>query len=132
MTTQWSRFKKRSGFTIADLGGENAIEIYNGTGGFQGVGEGDSYSYDMTTADATLDAETMAPSAVSGIEDSGTFEGISQVAFIDSSVSQDLFHYGDEDNPPTRIKVLENEEIYELETVVVQGDGYKRLDMADL
>lgn len=126
MTTQWERFEQRAGFTIDALGGENAIEVYNGSTSYT-PGEGNTNTYDLDNPDATLDAETVAPSAVSGIEDSGTFEGVSQVAFIASNPGVELVSYDDEDNPPTIIKVLENDFMYDLQELTEQGDGYLRL-----
>lgn len=131
MVDQWGRFAARAGQTIRDLGGEQAIEITNGTGGYNGIGEGDSYSY-PTTPDATLDAETAAPSAVSGIDDAGTFEGIDQLAWVDDDTTETIVSYGDPDNPPTRVTVLENGETFEVENKTTTGDGYIRLDMVEL
>lgn len=128
---QWDRFAARSGQTIRDLGGEQAIEITNGTGGYEGPGESGNESY-PNTPDATLDAETAAPSAVSGIDDAGTFEGIDQLAWIDDDTTATIVPYGDADNPPTRVTVLENGETFEVQSTTHTGDGYLRLDMTEL
>jgi hypothetical protein len=130
MVTQWERFAARSPFTIDALGGEDAIEIYNGSTNYT-PGEGNENTYDLDNPDATLDAETMAPSAVSGIEDAGTFEGISQVAFIDSDTSATLKSYDNTDDPPSIVKVLENGKEYDLQEIVTQGDGYTMLTLME-
>lgn len=131
MTDQWGRFEKRSGQTIRDLGGEGAIEITNGTATYDGIGEGDSYSY-PGTADATLDAETLSPSAVSGVDDSGTFEGIDQLVWVDDDTTETIVGYGDTDEPPTRITVLENGETFEVQEKVTTGDGYYMLKLTEI
>lgn len=128
---QWDRLAARSGQTIRDLGGEQAIEITNGTGGYNGPGDSGNTSY-PATPDATLDAETAAPSAVSGVEDAGTFEGIDQLAWIDSDTTETIVSYGDSDTPPTRVTVLENGESFEVQSTTQSGDGYLRLDMTEL
>lgn len=130
MTTQWDRFNARSGQTIRDLGGESAIEITNGTATHT-TGEGWDYSY-PDTPDATLDAETAHPSAVSGIDDAGTFEGIDQLAWIDDDTTATIVPYGVDQEPPTRVDVLENGETFEVQSTVTTGDGYIRLDMIEL
>lgn len=131
MTTQWERFEKRAGQTIRDLGGENAIELYNGTASYQGPGDSGNQSY-PNTPDATLDAETAHPSVASGIEQSGTFEELDQLAWIEDDPPIPVTGYGDSDTPPTRVKVLENGIMYEVRSTVVTGDGYLRLDLTEL
>lgn len=128
---QWDRFNARASQTINDLGGENAIEITNGSATFNTERGGSDTSY-PSTPDATLDAETAHPSAVSGIEQSGTFEDIDQLAWIDDDPPVEIVAYGDTDDPPTRVTVLENGETFKVQSTVVTGDGYLRLDMTEL
>jgi len=131
MTTQWDRFSARAGQTIRDLGGEEAIELTNGTGGYQGPGDSGNVSF-PTTPDATLDAETAAPSAVSGIEDAGTFEGVQQIAWIEDRPPIEIIPYGHPDKPPTRVTALENDVDYEVRERVPMGDGYVMLQLTEL
>lgn len=190
MVTQWERFERRTTQSLRDLGGEQAIELTNGTGGYNGPGDSGNTSY-PSTPDATLDAETAAPSAVSGVEQAGTFEGIDQLAWVPSNYTDQTYTadttiasgevetfdvvtieagvtltvngtlqaneiitngtlenngtvtvfntlanfivpYGNPDQPPTRVKVLENDETFEVQSTTQSGDGYLRLDMTEL
>jgi hypothetical protein len=131
MTTQWDRFAARAGQTIRDLGGENALELRNGSATFDTERGGHTTSY-PDSADATVDAETAAPSAVSGIDDGGTFEGIDQLAWVDDDPPIEIVPYGDTDDPPTRVTVLENGETFEVQSTTQTGDGYVRLDMTEI
>lgn len=119
MTTQWERFAARSPFTIDALGGEKAVEIYNGSTDYT-PGEGNENTYDLQNPDATLDAETMAPSAVSGIEDAGTFEGASQVAFIASDYPDRTFSQ-DTTIDSDRVDTFDNVTVESGVTLTVNG-----------
>jgi hypothetical protein len=189
METQWERFSARAGQTIRDLGGEDAIELTNGDATHT-AGEGWDYSY-PDSPDATFDAETAHPSAVSAIDDGGTFEDIDQLAWVqatfrDQTYTSDttivageivtfgtvtvesgvtltvegtlqaevvtgdgtvtgsgevvtfedletfIVPYGVEQEPPTRVDVLENGETFEVQSTVQSGDGYVRLDLVEL
>lgn len=189
-TTQWDRFRQRARLSLVDYGGEDAIEITYGSASHTS-GEGWDYSYDTSNPDATLDAETLSPSAANGIDNSGTFEDIDQLAFVQSSLPDRIYTsdttidsgtvesfnsitiesdvtvtvdgtlqyntatingtlkvngtsksyadllgnivgYGISQTPPTRVKIKENDRLYEVQSVTDTGDGYKRLELTDL
>lgn len=130
MTTQWERFNQRSPQTLDALGASNTLEIYNPTSTTK-TSDGD-WQYDYPgTADATIDGETMNPSAFNEVTDAGTSEGLNLMAFIDSNTSVSFTEYGTPQEGPTRVKNTEDGELYEVQSVVAQGDGYTRLELTE-
>lgn len=125
MTDQWDRFADSAGRSLAALGYESNVELYQPTEPFV-QGEGYDISYPSTPTE-TVAGEAVPPNAQADTDRGGTTREADLVVLVSETIQTDLDDAGESGEALTRVEIDGDSETYEVQTVEPQFDGLDRV-----
>jgi len=130
MTDQWDRLAQSSRRSLATLGFEDNVDLFEPTESYT-AGEGYGISYPSTPTE-TVSGEVQPPEADAATDRGGVTRDADLLVYTPEDINTDLTDGGESGEALARVEVSQTDETYEIQTVEPQFDGWQLLELSEV